>query len=55
MQCNPEKYMKYLSNVEVLFVILQVRPCPVTWTHTAPGEDMVSKQAYEVEENGKKQ
>lgn len=49
-------YMKCPSNVQlVLFVILQVRPGPVTGAHTAPGEDMVPKQAYEVEENGKRQ
>lgn len=45
------------SNVQpfILLVILQVRPGPVAWTHTAPGEDMVPEQAYEVEENGKRQ
>lgn len=45
------------SNVQpfILLVILQVRPGPVTWTHTAPGEDMVPEQAHEVEENGKRQ
>lgn len=49
------KYMKCPSNMHfVLFVILQVRPGPVTWSHTAPGENMVPKQAYEVEENGKR-
>lgn len=37
-----------------LFLILQIRPGPVSWSHTASGEDMVPKQAYEVEENGKK-
>lgn len=36
----------------VLFVILQVRPGPVTWPHTTPGEDVVPEQAHEVEENG---
>ncbi len=47
--------MKCSSNVGlVLFLILQVRPGPVAWSHTAPGEDMVPKQAYEVEENGKR-
>lgn len=34
-------------------MLLQVRPGTVAWSHTASGEDMVSKQAYEVEENGK--
>lgn len=45
------------SNVQpfILLVILQVRPGPVAWTHTAPGEDMVPEQAHEVEENGKRQ
>lgn len=37
-----------------MFLILQIRPGPVTWSHTASGEDLVPKQAYEVEEDGKK-
>lgn len=48
--------MKNPSNVlHYLVVISQVRPGPVTWTHTAPGEDVVPKQAHEVEEDGKRQ
>lgn len=38
----------------LLFLPLQVRPGPVPWTHTAPGEDLVPKQAHEVEENGER-
>lgn len=36
-----------------LDVIPQVRPGPVSWTHSAPGEDLVPEQAHEVEEDGK--
>lgn len=44
--------MKYLAKL-VLFVILQTGLGSVPWSDTTSGEDMVSKQAYEMEENGK--
>lgn len=46
--------MKVVCNMQFyLDVISQAGPGPVSWTHSAAGEDMVPEQTHEMEENGK--
>lgn len=46
--------MKFVFDMLLdLDVIAQVGPGPVSWTHSAAGEDVVPEQTHEVEENGK--
>lgn len=52
---NPELEHNWIfCNMQFyLDVISQAGPGPVSWTHSAAGEDMVPEQTHEVEENGK--